>query len=230
MRFDILTIFPEMFGAYVNESILKRAQEKKLIFIKAHNIRAYTKDKHRKVDERPYGGGAGMVMAFQPIADAVKKLKGNPTSLRFAGRTRKRVRSRVILFSTRGSLFNNKEAKRLAKYDQLIFICGRYEGVDERVADVIADEELSIGDFVLTGGELPAMVVIDSVARQIPGVLGKAESLEEHQGSYKTYTRPETISYKVESGKLKGKTKILRVPKVLTEGNHKKIEEWRMGR
>lgn len=217
MKFDILTIFPEMFGAYVNESILKRAQEKKLISIQAHNIRAYTKDKHRKVDERPYGGGAGMVMTFQPIADAVRKLKAKSSKLK----------ARTILFSTRGKIFNNKEAKRLAKYDQLIFICGRYEGVDERVADVIADEELSIGDFVLTGGELPAMVVIDSVARQIPGVLGKAESLEEHQGSYKTYTRPEIISYKVESGKLKGKTKILRVPKVLTEGNHKKIEEWR---
>ena len=206
MKFDILTIFPEMFGSYVNESILKRAQEKKLISIKAHNIRAYTKDKHRKVDDRPFGGGAGMVMAFQPIADAVKKIKS------------KKGKSRVILFSTRGKKFDSKSAQRLAKYNQLIFICGRYEGVDERVADVIADEELSIGDFVLTGGELPAMVVIDSVSRQIPGVLGKHESLEEHQGSYKTYTRPEVVVWN---------KKKLRVPKVLTEGNHKKIEEWR---
>ena len=210
MKFDILTIFPEMFsakgGSYLDFSILKRAQEKKLISIKAHNIRAYTKDKHRKVDDRPLGGGAGMVMMFQPIADAVKKLKA------------KKRKTRVILFSTRGRTFDAKAAQRLAKYDQLIFICGRYEGVDERVADAIADEEISIGDFVLTGGELPAMVVIDSVSRQIPGVLGKAESLEEEQGSYKTYTRPEVIVWN---------KKKFKVPKVLTEGNHKKIQEWR---
>ena len=209
MKFDVLTIFPEMFGSYVNESILKRAQEKKLISIKAHNIRAYTKDKHRKVDDRPFGGGAGMVMTFQPIADAVKKVKA------------KKGKTRTILFSTRGKKFDSKAAVRLAKYDQLILICGRYEGVDERVADVIADEEISIWDFVLTGGELPAMLVIDSVSRQIPGVLGKAESLEESQGSYKTYTRPEVIVWN---------KKKLKVPKVLTEGHHKKIEEWRKGK
>ncbi len=212
MKFDILTIFPEMFDSYVNESILKRAQEKKLISIKAHNIRAYTKDKHRKVDDRPFGGGAGMVMMFQPIADAVAKIRKQKLG------NRKKRKTRVILFSTRGRTFDAKAAQRLAKYDQLIFICGRYEGVDERVADAIADEEISIGDFVLTGGELPAMVVIDSVSRQIPGVLGKAESLEEEQGSYKTYTRPEVIVWN---------KKKFKVPKVLTEGNHKKIQEWR---
>lgn len=212
MKFDILTIFPQMFDSYLNESILKRAQEKKLISIKAHDLRKFTTDKHRKVDDRPFGGGAGMVMMVQPIATAVVKLKGKT----------KKVKVRTILFSTRGKKFTNVEAKRLAKYDQLIFICGRYEGVDERVADFVADEEISIGDYVLTGGELPAMVVIDSVSRQIPGVLGKAASLEEAQGSYPTYTRP--VEYIL---KAKGKTKKAKVPEVLMGGNHAKINEWR---
>lgn len=209
MKFDILTIFPQMFDSYMNESILKRAQENKLIAIKAHDLRKFTTDKHRKVDDRPFGGGAGMVMMVQPIDAAVKKIK-------------KGKKTRVILFSTRGKQFTNVEAKRLAKYNQLIFICGRYEGVDERVADYIADEEISIGDYVLTGGELPAMVVIDSVSRQIPGVLGKFASLEEQQGSYPTYTRP--VEYLL---KAKGKTKKAKVPPVLLSGNHAKIEEWR---
>lgn len=205
MRFDILTIFPKILDSYFSESILKRAQEKKLIKIAAHDIRAFSKDKHRKVDDRPYGGGAGMVMAFQPIADAVKKVT-------------KGTKSRVVLFSTRGRVFTNAEAKRLAKYQQLIFICGRYEGVDERVAQYIADEEISLGDYVITGGELGAAIVIDAVSRQIPGVLGKSESLEENQGSYPVYTKPEVV--------VLGKKK-LKVPKVLTEGNHKLIAEWR---
>lgn len=215
MKFDILTIFPQMFDSYLNESILKRAQENKLIAIKAHDLRKFTTDKHRKVDDRPFGGGAGMVMMIQPIADAVRKLTANSSKLK--------AKTRVILFSTRGKQFTNVEAKRLSKYDQLIFICGRYEGVDERVADFVADEEISIGDYVLTGGELPAMVVIDSVSRQIPGVLGKAASLEEAQGSYPTYTRPEVFKLKAKSSKLKA----AKVPPVLLSGNHAKIEEWR---
>lgn len=210
MKFDILTIFPQMFDSYLNESILKRAQENKLIAIKAHDLRKFTTDKHKKVDDRPFGGGAGMVMMVQPIDAAVRKLRA------------KKGKTRVILFSTRGKKFTNVEAKRLSKYDQLIFICGRYEGVDERVAEYIADEEISIGDYVLTGGELPAMVVIDSVSRQIEGVLGKAASLEEAQGSYPTYTRP--VEYPM---KAKGKTKKAKVPEVLMGGNHAKIEEWR---
>jgi tRNA (guanine37-N1)-methyltransferase len=189
---------------------LKRAQENKLISIKAHDLRKFTTDKHKKVDDRPFGGGAGMVMMVQPIATAVAKLQ--------AGRGVKK-KSRVILFSTRGKKFTNVDARRLAKYDQLIFICGRYEGVDERVAEYIADEEISIGDYVLTGGELPAMVVIDSVSRQIPGVLGKAASLEEAQGSY---PRPEEYVFK-----LKGKSKKVKVPDVLKSGNHAKIDQWR---
>lgn len=206
IHFDILTIFPKMLDSYVNESILKRAQEKKLISIKSHDIRAFSKDKHGKVDDRPYGGGAGMVMSFQPIADAVKKVQ--------------KKKSRVILFSTRGKIFDATTARRLAKYDQLIFICGRYEGVDERVAQYIADEEISLGGYVITGGELGAMIVIDAVSRQIPGVLGKNESLEENQGSYPVYTKPEAVKI--------GK-KTFKVPKVLTQGNHKLIDEWRKG-
>ncbi len=213
IRFDMLTIFPKMLDSYTSESILKRAQEKKLIVIKAHDIRAFSKDRHRKVDDRPYGGGAGMVMTFQPIADAVANIKSK----------NKKLKTRVILFSTRGRVFTNTEAKRLAKYDQLVFICGRYEGVDERVAEYVADEEISLGDYVLTGGELGAAIVIDAVSRQIPGVLGKAESLEEAQGSYPTYTKPEIIRHKLQASRYK----LIKVPKVLTEGNHRLIEEWR---
>jgi tRNA (guanine37-N1)-methyltransferase len=208
IKFDILTIFPNMLDSYISESILKRAQEKKLITIKAHDIRAFSKDKHRKVDDRPYGGGAGMVMTFEPIARTVASIKSRVAS----------KKKRVILFSTRGKVFTNQDAKRLAKYDQLIFICGRYEGVDERVAEFIADEEISLGDYVITGGELAAGIVIDAVSRQIPGVLGKEQSLEENQGSYPVYTKPEVV--------VLGKKK-LKVPKVLTEGNHKLIQEWR---
>ena len=228
MKFDILTIFPEMFSAYVNESILKRAQEKKLIKITAHNLRTFSKDKHRKVDDRPFGGGAGMVMLFEPIARAVQKTISNFQFLISNGKRRK-TKTRVILFSTRGKRFDDAAARRLAKYDQLIFICGRYEGVDERVAEVIADEELSIGDYVLTGGELAAMVVIAAVSRKIPGVLGKAESLEEVHGSYKTYTRPEIVKHEVRSKRYGKKQRLLRVPKVLLSGNHKDIDSWRRG-
>lgn len=211
MRFDILTIFPKIFDSYFNESILKRAQKKGLIKIVAHDIRKYSKDKHKKVDDKPYGGGAGMVMLFEPIAAAVAAVKRKSRSAK---------RRKVILFSTRGKKFNSKVARRLALCDQLILICGRYEGVDERVAKHIADAEISMGDFVLTGGEIPAMTVVDAVSRQIPGVLGKKESLEERQGSYPTYTRPEVIMWK---------RRKLRVPKALLSGDHKKISEWRRG-
>ena len=218
MRFDILTIFPKMLDSYTSESILKRAQEKKLIKIAAHDIRAFSKDKHRKVDDRPYGGGAGMVMMFEPIARTVASCKLRVAS----GKTRHPSpvtrRTRTILFSTRGKVFTNKDAKRLSKYDQLILICGRYEGVDERVAEYVADEEISLGDYVITGGELASAIVIDAVSRQIPGVLGKSDSLEEHQGSYPVYTKPEVV-------KVKGKN--IKVPEVLKGGNHKLIDEWR---
>lgn len=201
MKFDILTILPKIFDSYFNESILKRAQEKRLIKITAHNLRDFTTDKHLKVDDKPYGGGPGMVFKVEPIYKAVQKIK-------------KSKKARVILFSTRGRKLDSKTAKRLSKYDQLILICGRYEGVDERVAKYIADEEISVGDYVLSGGELPAMVLVDSVSRQLPGVLGKLESLEEIKGSYPVYTRPEVF-------------KNWKVPKDLLSGHHKKIAKWR---
>lgn len=202
MKFDIITIFPKMFDCYFSESIIKRAQEKRLIKITAHDLRKYATDKHKKVDEKPYGGGPGMVLKVEPIYKAVADLK------------KKGKKTRVILFSTRGKKFDAKIAKRLSKYNQLILICGRYEGVDERVAKYIADEEISIGDYVLSGGELAAMVLVDSVSRQIPGVLGKIESLEEIKGSYPAYTRPENF-------------KNWKVPKVLLSGHHQKIAKWR---
>lgn len=228
-RFDVLTIFPKIFSSggdasYLNHGILKRAQEKGLISVAAHNLRDFSSDKkHKKVDDTPYGGGPGMVLKVEPIYRAVKAIKGNPSVS--SGR-RKRRKTRVILFSTRGKKLDGKVARRLAKYDQFILICGRYEGVDERVAEKIADEELSIGDYVLSGGELPALVFIETVARFLPGVLGKYESLEDIKGSYPVYTKPEVFKptgnrKQVVSGKA------WRVPKVLLSGDHKKIEEWR---
>ena len=214
-RFHVLTIFPHIFDSYLKESFLKKAGEKKLVAIAPHDIRKFTKNKYRKVDDRPFGGGPGMVLAVQPIYDAVQAVV-----------RRSRVapkRRRTILFSPRGSTLDASMARRLAKYDELILICGRYEGVDERVAEYIADEQVSIGDFVLSGGELPALVLMESVCRFIPGFLGKKESLEEFNGSFPTYTRPEVF---VPPGK---KGKGWRVPKVLLSGNHKKIQEWRRG-
>lgn len=154
-----------------------------------------------------------MVLKADVVADAVKSIRSKV----------KGQRSRVILFSLRGKKFNQTEAHRLAKYDQLIFICGRYEGVDERVAQYVADEEISLGDFVLAGGELPAAIVIEAVSRLVPGVLGKLESLEENKGSYPVYTKPELIKSKVKGQR----SKVMRVPDVLLSGNHKKIDEWR---
>lgn len=205
MKFHIITIFPEIFRSYFNESIIKRAQKNNLIDIRIYNLRDWTKDKHKKVDDTPYGGGAGMVMQIQPIYDCVKSLKAK--------------KSRVVLFSAKGKKYTQADAKRLAKYENLILICGRYEGVDERVAKYIADEEISIGDYVLTGGEIPAMVLVDSITRLIPGVLGNPESLKEEsfnteETEYSQYTKPEDFNG-------------WKVPKVLLSGNHQKIEEWR---
>ena len=211
MRFDIITIFPQIFDSYFGESLIKRAIGKKIIKVKAHNLRDYSLDRHNKVDDRPYGGGPGMVMAVKPIYRAVISAKGK-------GQIAKRTR--IILFSTRGKKLDAKTAKRLSKYDSLILICGRYEGVDERVAKYIADEEISIGNYVLNGGELAAMVLMETVSRFLPGFLGKLESLEEIKGSYAAYTRPAEFVPK------KG-TKPWRVPKVLLSGHHYKIKEFR---
>ena len=230
MKFNIITIFPDIFNSYLNESILKRAQKNKLIDIKIHNLRDFTKDRHKKVDDRPFGGGPGMVFKIEPLVKAILSLKSrvNPPA---GGQ-----KSKIILFTPGGKQFDNKIAKQLAEnYDNLILICGRYEGIDARVKKVIYDlgfkiQEISIGPYVLTGGELPAMILIDSVSRQISGVLGNIQSLEE--GRYGlpvyphtkrscgvgVYTRPEVFVYK---------NKKYRVPKILLSGDHKKIEKWR---
>ncbi|MEK7093811.1 MAG: tRNA (guanosine(37)-N1)-methyltransferase TrmD, partial [Patescibacteria group bacterium] len=179
MRFDIITIFPHIFDSYLNESLVRRAQEKKIIEVMVHNLRDFTSDKHQKVDDKPFGGGPGMVLKVEPIMKAVTKIEG---------RSKNKKKSRVILFSTRGEKLDQKMAKRLSKYNQLIMICGRYEGVDERVADHIADEEISIGDYVISGGELPALVLMEAVSRFTEGFLGTYESLEDIKGYYPSYT------------------------------------------
>ncbi|MDP3999491.1 MAG: tRNA (guanosine(37)-N1)-methyltransferase TrmD [bacterium] len=210
IKFDVITIFPHILDSYFQESLLKKAQDKGLIKVQAHDLRNFTDDKHRKVDDTPYGGGPGMVIKMEPVMKAVESIKHQAPGIK---------KRRVILLSLRGKKFDQKEAHRLAKYGQLIFICGRYEGVDERVAQYIADEEISLGDFVLSGGELPTATIIEAVSRLVPGVLGKRESLEELKGSYPVYTKPEI-------GKIGGK--IRRVPKVLLSGDHKEIEKWRV--
>lgn len=217
-HFDIITIFPNAFS-YLNESILWRAQDRELIKINIHNLRDFSKDKRKRVDDTPYGGGAGMVLQVEPIAAAVDSiLKDKSKKLK--------LKKRVILLSAKGKTFDQKMARRLLKYDQIVLICGRYEGVDERVAKYIADEEISVGNFVLSGGELPAMVLTDAIARLAPGVI-KKESLKEESFSfddegkvleYPQYTKPEKVS-------IGGKIRI--VPKVLLSGNHAKIKEWR---
>lgn len=214
MRFDIITIFPDIFDSYLNESILARAQKKKLIKIKTHTPRTFSKDRHNSVDDKPYGGGPGMILMFDPIARTVARIKR---------RAAHKQQSRVVLLTPRGRQFRQKDAARYAQYDQLILICGRYEGVDARV-EKIADEKISIGPYVLSGGELPALVMIETISRLIPGVVGKQESLQEESFGregyieYPQYTRPEAVKWH---------DKKLRVPKVLLSGNHKKIKEWR---
>ena len=221
MRFDIITIFPKIFDSYFNESIIKRAREKGKIKIKIWNLRDFTKDKHKKVDDKPFGGGPGMVMKTEPLATALKSLKI-------------KKKTPVILFSASGKQFNSKIAQSFVKkFDRIIMICGHYEGVDERIKSIIRDfgfllQEMSIGPYILTGGELPAMIVVDAISRHIPGVLGKSESLEEsrHGVGVPAYTRPEVFKFTIRQAHGK-KIKKYVVPKVLLSGNHKKISEWR---
>ena len=211
MQIDILTLFPRMFDNVFNESIIKRAQAAKKIKINIHNLRDWSKDKHRKVDDKPYGGGCGMVMRLEPIFDAVEELK---KGLRVKGQG-----LRVILLSPQGRKLDQKFAQKLARCKHLILICGHYEGVDERVRQYLVDSEISIGDYILTGGEVPAMVLVDVVTRLIPGVLGhkdsnRFESFCDNLLEYPQYTRPAVYNG-------------LKVPKILLSGNHKKIEVWR---
>ena len=216
MKFQLLTIFPNILDSYLNESILGRAQKNKLISLKIHNLRDWTNDNHRTVDDTPYGGGAGMLMKIEPLYKAltdIKKInkKINPT------------KKKTILLSASGKKWNQKLAQKYSKLEEIIFVCGRYEGVDARLKNFV-DEEISIGDYVLTGGELAAMTIIDSIVRLIPGSLGNHESVieeshsEEGLGEYPQYTRPEIF--------IADKKKYA-VPKILLSGDHKKIKEWR---
>lgn len=208
MHFHIITLFPESIAPYMDASIIGRAQKDKKLKVSFYNPRDFTKDKHRRVDQKPYGGGPGMVLEAESILKAAQKAIGN----------KKRVLS--VFFSPGGTQFTNTLARTYAKkYQHIVFICGHYEGVDARVKKILKAKEISIGPYILTGGELPSAVVIDAIARQIPGVLGAYDSLEEERtASGEVYTRPEVLVYK---------KKKYRVPKVLLSGHHKKIEEWK---
>jgi tRNA (guanine37-N1)-methyltransferase len=207
IRFDILTLFPEMFKSPFDSSLLKKAQEKGLIEIAVHDIRDYTEDRHRVTDDYPYGGGSGMVMKVEPIARALEDV------------VQERHAAKVVLLTPQGKVFNQIMAEELSTCSRIVLICGRYEGVDERVRDYLVDEEISIGDYVLTGGELPAMVIVDAVSRLVSGVLGNCDSAATESFStglleYPQYTRPADF-------------RGWKVPEVLVSGNHRVIDIWR---
>jgi tRNA (guanine37-N1)-methyltransferase len=210
-KINILTIFPEIVEPYLNGSILKRAQKSDVVNFGVYNIRDFSTNKHGNVDDTPYGGGAGMVMQVEPIFNAVENIKS---------KIKNDSKSRIILLSAKGDRYTQRDAERLKDYDNLIFICGRYEGVDNRVAEHIADEEISIGDFVLTGGELGALVIADSIVRLLPKALGNKESIvyESHsKNGYKEhpqYTKPEIFNN-------------WSVPEVLLSGHHGNIQKWK---
>lgn len=209
MRFHIMTLFPEIFNSYMNESIMKRAIEKEKIEVFIYNIRDFTNNKHKKVDDYPFGGGAGMVMTPQPIYDTYKHIIDTYS-----------IKSpRVVYLTPKGKVYNQCIAESFSIQDDIILLCGHYEGIDQRIIDLIVTDEISIGDYVLTGGELPALILIDSISRLIPGVLSQSESFEEESFKdnlleYPHYTRPrEFMGHEV--------------PRVLLSGNHKNIQKWR---
>ena len=209
MRFDVMTLFPEMIERTLGESIIGRAQEKGLIEVRAHNIRDYSEDKHRRVDDTTCGGGKGMLMSVPPIDRCHQAVKALAPEMK----------TRTVYMSPQGRVFSQKIAKELSEYDRIIILCGHYEGVDRRAVELLCDDEISIGDYVLTGGELPACVLIDCVSRMVDGVLSDDECYEQESFmngllEYPQYTRP--IEYKG-----------MKVPDVLLSGDHKKIEEWR---
>ena len=206
MKFHIITLFPEMFGGVFEHSIIKRAQEKSLVEINFVQLRDFAVDKHGTVDDKPYGGGVGMLLRPEPIFNAVKSIK-------------KSENSKVVLLTPRGQKLTQEKVRELSKLDEIILICGRYEGVDERVHEKLADELISIGDYVLAGGEIPAMVIVDSVTRLLEGVLSKPEATEkesfiEDSIEHPQYTRPEEFEG-------------MKVPEVLLSGNHAEIEKWK---
>lgn len=229
IKFNIISIFPEAFESYFNSSLIKKAQEKGLIKINLINLRDFARDKHKKacptesagwrsrrVDDKPFGGGPGMVVKIEPVYQAVKKYP----------------KAHTVLFSVKGKRFDQKMAERLVKLKEITLICGHYEGVDERVAKYVADEEISFGDFVLSGGELAAMLAVDAISRLIPGFMSKAESIEtkrmkntkkDELPSYPAYTRPEIFYPNSKNKRISWK-----VPEILLSGHHKKIEKWRL--
>ena len=211
MRFDVMTLFPELVSGVLSESIIGRAQNAGLIEVKCHNIRDFSLDKHRKTDDTPYGGGMGMVMTCQPIYDCFMHIKREIPE---------ENKTRVIYLSPKGRVFNHAIAKELSEYDNLIFLCGHYEGVDQRIIDEIVDEDISIGDYVLTGGELPACIIIDAVSRLKDGVLADSECYEDESVAsgileYPQFTKPREFL---------GRS----VPDILLSGDHAKIERWRL--
>jgi len=204
MKFDILTLFPEMFET-LNHSLIKKAQDSNCIEINAINIRDFSKDKHKKCDDYPFGGGAGMLMSVQPLYDSIMSVKKD--------------NSHVVYLSPSGSVLNQQKIKELSSYEHVVLVCGHYEGIDQRVIELCVDEEISIGDYVLTGGEIPAMVIVDAVSRYVPNVLHSSESVEEESFSnglleYPQYTRPQNFLG-------------LEVPDVLLSGHHANIKKWR---
>jgi tRNA (guanine37-N1)-methyltransferase len=211
MRFDVMTLFPEMVERTLGESIIGRAQTAGIIEVKCHNIRDFSTDKHRKTDDTPYGGGMGMVMTCQPIYDCYRHVKSEIPEGN---------RTRVIYMSPKGRIFSHDIARELAEYDNIIFLCGHYEGVDQRVLDEIVDEDISIGDYVLTGGELPACIIIDAVSRLKDGVLADSECYENESHAsgileYPQYTKPRIFLDRA-------------VPEILLSGDHAKIDRWRL--
>ena len=211
MKFSVMTLFPEMVNTVLSESIIGRAQESGRIEIECVNIRDFSTDKHRKTDDTPYGGGVGMVMTCQPIFDCYESIKS---------RIPEGNKTRVIYMSPKGRQFTHEVAKELAEYDNLIFLCGHYEGVDQRVIDALVDDEITIGDYVVTGGEIPACIVIDATSRLLDGVLSSAECYEGESVAsgileYPQYTKPREF-------------RGMEVPEILLSGDHKKIDLWRL--
>ncbi|OHA89334.1 MAG: tRNA (guanosine(37)-N1)-methyltransferase TrmD [Candidatus Zambryskibacteria bacterium RIFCSPHIGHO2_01_FULL_43_25] len=212
MTFHIVTLFPKAFDSYLNESILKRAIKDRKIKVRFYNPRDFTKDKWRRIDRKPFGGGPGMVIEAVPVIKAVAKAT--------AGIKNKELGIKIVWLSPGGKQFTNQYAEKVRKSSSdIIIICGRYEGIDSRIKKVFKVDEISVGPYVLTGGELPAMIIIDAISRRVPGVLGDNLSVEENRvSSHDVYTRPEIFEYK---------GKKYKVPKVLLSGHHKKIEEWK---
>lgn len=230
MNFHIITIFPEIFDSYFSESIIGRSQKEGLINIKVYNLRDFSDNKHKNIDDTPYGGGAGMIMKVEPIFKAINFIKN-----KIVGDGGDLEKIRTILFAAKGRRYSQQDAVRFNNnFTDLIFICGRYEGVDERVAKYIADEEISIGEYVLTGGEIPAMIVVDSVSRLVPNVLGNEESLNEESFSFQdnlSKSREINSTKKLEYPQYTKPREFngWGVPEVLLSGDHGKIEEWREG-